>query len=521
MFKWNAKVHKSGNKVAVFNGSKLMKMVEASKETFEPAEAQKFAEKLLEELETRTSAQMRNPADQPSVVPPAEQQIYDLPAVAQQAQGKAPHMGPSAQPAAAPEVPEAIEEDDVKEEDDKPEDLGKSASIDKLAKENAELRHIASKLKKRLAQEIDERATERKARRGLAIAKQMVIEGKLEDSYDTIKNKVAEIVKLEDSEITRLEKKVAGEQEFDSIEDASKEARKQSRIARINRQAAAEAQEDGDEKEADSLDRLASEAEAKTAHIEQIIEEMKTAAACCEKKDPTEEAAASCEKKDPATEKTEEEAAKPVIEPEAAKKEEPAKKEQETPEKGEATEKGEGSGEEPGEAAEKETTTEEAEEDKLASMARKYRRIASSHRKLAEKAEAEGDVAAADKEDNLADEAEEKAEEIEKKLEKPEEKVAEKTETPAEEAKEEVTETPAEEAKEEKAEAEKPAEEAKEETEEEGKDASGNSPLKREGEVIDSFGIDKNASLVEQNDYAHDPEVELLSSIWRGAPKEE
>ena len=52
MYNWHAKVHKSGTKVAVFNGTKLVKLVESSKDTFEPIEAQKFAEDLEKKIRT-------------------------------------------------------------------------------------------------------------------------------------------------------------------------------------------------------------------------------------------------------------------------------------------------------------------------------------------------------------------------------------------------------------------------------------------------------------------------------------
>ena len=472
MFQWNAKVHKSGTKVAIFNGSKLVKSVESSKDTFEPAEAQKFAEELLKELNSKTSAQMTEPSQQPTIATEAEIQNSSLAAVAQQATGKgAGDVAPVVAPVVEEEDADAVVEEG---------EIGVASS---------KMKEVIANLKRKLSQERNDRLIERKARRGLAIAKQMVIEGNLEDSYDSIKAKVADIVKLEDSEIERLERKVAGEHEFESIEDAQKEVRRQARISRINRQAAAEAQEDLDVNEADSLDKLADLAEAKMAHVQSVIEEMKKAA----EEKPAEEAA----------EKPAEEAA-----------EKPAKEAAEKPAEKAPVVPAEKPAEEMADApvvpvVEKE----EKKEDKLASLAREYRSIAANHRKLAEKSETEGDVKTADIHDSMADQAEEKAEELEKKI------AVECCDAPV-----------ATDAKTEDDEDADPAEgvEAPELAEQASRQpgmtvtSSEHKPLKREGsEVIEEFGIDKNASLVEQNDYSTDPEVEVLSKMWRGAEKDE
>lgn len=100
--------------------------------------------------------------------------------------------------------PEELDEGAVEPENDD------NMDEDKFASETSGLKAVIANLKKKLAQERNDRQIERKARRGLAIAKQLVAENKLEDSYDAIKIKIAEIVKLEDSEIDRLERKVAG-----------------------------------------------------------------------------------------------------------------------------------------------------------------------------------------------------------------------------------------------------------------------------------------------------------------------
>lgn len=474
MSQWHAKVHKSGSKVAVFNGSKLVKVVEASDETFQPAEAQKFAENLVDELTERTSAQMSNGNEQPSVTTDTELHVDSLEAVNTQAQGKGADE--------ASVVAEAAVEEKAEEE----------VVVEEPAQVVAMKKTIAS-LQKKLATEKNERLLERKARRGLAIAKQMVIEGSLEDSYEAIKNKVAEITKLEESEIDRLERKVANESEYDSIEDAQKDLRRQARLARIHRQAAAEAQEDKDEEQADNLDSKADIAEAKAAYIQDVIEQMKKHAEEEVKEEIKPEEAAEVEEKP---------AEAPVTEEKVASEEE-VKEESKAEETPETEEK---STEAP--VTEEKTAS---EENPQMILAKSYRLIASTHRKNAEAAEVAGDIAKADAEDAKADEAEEKAEEIENKL------ASDSCETPSEEAKEEEKEDET---------AEDESEVCEEKTaskREPGKIASkpDYSALKREGNTIDEFGIDKNASLVEQNDYFNDPEVEILSKMWRSAPKDE
>jgi hypothetical protein len=533
MYSWNAKIHKSGSKVAIFNGNKLIKVVEASAETFEPAEAQKFAEKLLGELETRTAGQMTETSGPVTVETKAESHEADMSAVNSQATGKAPHMKGSEPAAPTTPVTEPVAEEEEKEEapvaapTDEEKNENEACDTNEKKANVESYKKIIASLKNKLAQEKNERTIERKARRGLAIAKDLVASGRLDDSYDSIRNKVAEIVKLEDSEIERLERKVAGEQEFDSVEDAVKEARRQSRIARMYRQAAAEAQEDGCETEADQSDKNADEAEAKEAHIKSVIAEMKEneeetkncnceeKEECCEKKAEAKEetpakdapAAAPVAEEKPAEVKEEK---KPVEEDKKAAAEE-TKSEEVKPTKVEPEEK-------------EEVDDEEGKKADLTTLARKYRRIASQHRKLAAEAEEQGNIEDADKQDKLADDAEENAENIENKMNK-EKKAEAKEEVPV---KDEAAEKEVEEEKKVAAEEVKPEEvKPTEEKDEKAKEPEGAAKvsiataLKREGEeVSDSFGIDKNACLVEQNEYSSDPEVDLLSNIWHGAPKD-
>lgn len=497
---WHAKVHKSGSKVAIFNGGKLMKVVNASEDTFQPAEAQKFAEELITELKSRTSSQMETPASQPAVTTDSELQSASMAVSTSQAQGKGAGETPAAPVAAAVPQPEKTVEVATAAETENVEG--------KVASENSKLRSIIASLKNKLSSERSERILERKARRGLAIAKQLVVEGSLENSYDAIKGKIAQIVKLEDCEIDRLERKTAGECEFDSIESAQKELRRQDRVARINRTAAAEAQEDDDIDEAEKLDQKADEAEAKVAHIASVIEEMKKTA--------SEECSTEGEPKDdegPAKE-----------EPKAAS-EEPAKEDSECKTAAEESKTAEEPAKEEPKAAAEEPAKEEpkaasAGNTTLAELARSYRIIASNHRKLAEKAEADGDIELADKQDALGDAAEEQAEEIEKKFaaEEPAKEEPVAAEEPAKEEPKAASESST---------AETPEMKAKKEAarKEPGKTvtSSEHNPLTREGEAVEdnSFGIDKNASLVEQNDYSNDPDVEALSQMWRSVEREE
>ena len=67
---------------------------------------------------------------------------------------------------------------------------------------------------------------------------------------------------------------------------------------------------------------------------------------------------------------------------------------------------------------------------------------------------------------------------------------------------------------------EKEEEEMKDDNKKSNKKAS--KELQRDGEIIDGFGFDKNATLVdEKNSYSGSPEVDELSEMWRGAPKDD
>jgi len=463
-FQWKAKIHKSGSKVRIYDGDKFIREVTASSETFEPAEAKTFASELLTELEKK-SAQMTDTSASPDVT--TEKELHEI---------------------SKDEVMQNATGDDLSTDVELQDDVLDETKL-------ASLKKTIIKLQSKLINERKERVIERKARRGLAIAKQLVASGDLKNDFTTIRTKVAEIVNMESSEIDRLERKTAGEKEFETPTEALKEARRLKRIARVNRVAAEDAQQDGDEEMADQLDNKAEIAETKAASYEKLAEEMI-------EEDVKEEKQVEEVKE----EKVEEE--KQVEEIKEEVKEEKQVEEVKEEVKEEKVE-------------EKQETTDDAEMDIMMMAAKKYHRIASKYRKAAEEAEAKGDELEADKQDELADIAEEKALDFEAKCSS--QKVA------TEEVKEEVIEEKQdEEVKEEKVEEEKQDDEVIEEeteekqddeiAEEEPKTAKKKTPpvLKRanDGKMIDGFGFDKSAS-VEENTFANDPEVSKLESIWR------
>ena len=476
MFNFNAKVHKSGSKIRIYDGDKFLREINASAKTFQPAEAKEFAEELVAELE-KESQQMVDPAAQPTVVNQQQKQDVSLSEVSQNATGNV-------------DVEELEELLDVEEEEKQ--EVDKDVE-NKVASYKAKI----IKLQSLLINERKERTIERKARRGLAIAKQMVANGVLENNFETIRNKIAEIVEMETPEIDRLEKKTSGEKEFETPTEAFKEARRLKRIARLNRVAAEDAQEEGDEEMADELDQKADIAEQKAASYEKIGQEMIE-----EKQEETEKVEEKVEEKQEETEKVEE-------------KVEEKQEEVTTEEKQEVV-----------------TTTEEKQEiDEddtemdimmMASLAKKYRRIASKHRKLAEEAEAKGEELEADNQDELANLAEEKAEDLESKCSSKKtssEEVKDEVEEKQEETTEEVVEEKQEETEvvdeEKQEETTEEVEEKQEETETEEKTEKKASKLtiKRSEEVIDGFGSLKTAS-VEKNVYSNDPEVSSLETLW-------
>jgi len=217
---WSARVNKTGTKIQLLKDGSVSKVIEASEDTFAPFEAQKFAEETIENL-NKTAKQMTDPGAQPAVDTKGEQQQKSLDAAKAQATGKAVKDASSKQ-------------------------ISKEA-FDKIENENKNLKQRIAKVEK-------EASIERKARRGLTIAKALVEQEKLANDENTIKNKVMQITAMSNDEIGLLERKVANEPLYDSIEEASKAGRRYARMARLHRQAAEDAQAGGDDAIADVED---------------------------------------------------------------------------------------------------------------------------------------------------------------------------------------------------------------------------------------------------------------------------
>jgi len=219
---WSARVHKTGSKIQLLKNGNVSKTIEAGDETFAPYEAQKFAEDLVGKMNDKVAKQMTDPGAQPSVATEGETQNESLKAVNQQATGKAVKDAASSE-------------------------IAKTAYEEKLETEN-------KSLKKKIAKVEKEAHIERKARRGVAIAKALVEQKKLANDEDAIKDTVMKITAMSNDEINLLERKANNKPLYDSVEDAEKASRRYARMARLHRQAAEDAQIGGDEKIADDED---------------------------------------------------------------------------------------------------------------------------------------------------------------------------------------------------------------------------------------------------------------------------
>ncbi|MFA5733334.1 MAG: hypothetical protein WC934_15215, partial [Acidithiobacillus sp.] len=143
------------------------------------------------------------------------------------------------EPSEEPVVTTEQEEKEIIEEDVEMADpIGTNASSAILQNRYATLQKKYASMQKRYAIEI-------KARRGLAIVNEMIRRGSLSKklSQTAIIKHVAEIAKLSNEEITRLERKVAGQSEFKNVAEAKKVARSYRRKAKIAAQKALEAEE--------------------------------------------------------------------------------------------------------------------------------------------------------------------------------------------------------------------------------------------------------------------------------------
>jgi len=229
---WSARVNKTGSKVQLLKNGNVSKTIEASDESFSPAEAQKFAEDLVKKMNEKVAKQMTDPGAQPDVATKGEQQNESLSAVNQQATGKAVN-----------------------------------ASENGISKEAFEASENENKLLKRKVAKLEKEAhIERKARRGLQIAKALVEQNKLANDESVIKDKVIEITAMSNDEITLLERKASNQPLYDSVEDANKAARRYARMSRLHKQAAEDAQISGDDNLADTED-------LRSAHYESLSKE--------------------------------------------------------------------------------------------------------------------------------------------------------------------------------------------------------------------------------------------------------
>jgi len=507
MHNWRAKINKSATKIQILDGDSVLRTIEASDDTFAPYEAREFATEIVEKLKDKSAAQMEDSEEEPSVDDINETHDKVKKEITDEATG------------------ESVE--------------GEKVNVAALQEENA-------RLKTALNEERMKFAKERKARRGLAIAKELVASGNLENTEEAIRNKIAEVTTMEDKEITRLERKVAGESEFETVDEAKREARRYRRIARIAKTYAEEAQEDGNEKKADYHDAEAVIAEEKATACEKAAMDMQEME---EKMDNLEETMDDMEEKmEKVEEKMEEENGEEYeekVEDLSNLSDEEIEKKLETPAADEANDEAMGvapDGEEKQEdndddgepedlsdeddddgepedlsddAAKMEDMEEKIEdmeekmedmeekmsemEEKMA-MVRSYKRLASAHRKEATKHEAAGNHEAADKADAEADELLAKAAEIEDYLEQA---GYVKDDSEMKEAKE--------------------GEECQAEEEVEEKMLPGVHYKKKSTEEasrgdlgsIEGFGFDKSATLQEASS---DPEVDTLSKMWsRGA----
>ncbi|MDO8640914.1 MAG: hypothetical protein Q7R33_05170 [Nitrosarchaeum sp.] len=407
---WSARVHQSGDRIQLLKNGSVTKIIRTGSDTFKPIEAKAFAENLISTLNAKYAKQMKNPDDQPSVASKGEQHQKSL---------------------------------DVAEKDAKG-----------IAVKDAEVRL----LKKKIATMEKEAAVERKARRGLAIVKQLVTQNKVANDESVIKGEVMKIVAMSNDEINMLEKKVAGTALYDTTVDAEKAARRYARLSRLHRQAAEDAQLAGDEELADDEDtkaeRYASIAKdasneaaklysqfnnkvdsitsddavnqadkdakgvdvngKKTAAADEVSDEMIDSTDENEliddvdDDDMNKDAAAAIYHKIAADHRKKAEELKVSGDEEQCKVEEEIAKE----------------ADELADSIEDDIDdAEETDEDFSKEAATIYRKIAADHRKKADDYEAEGKSDQADKEDEVADEAEKMAESIEASA-----KVAETTE---------------------------------------------------------------------------------------------
>lgn len=390
---WSAKVHTSGTKIQLLKNGSMIKVIKANDDTFVPENAQDFAKNLVASLNSKVAKQMVNPDGKVTVETKAEEQADALKAVEQDAKGISPKQAAS------------------------------------LIEENKSLKRKVAKMEK-------DAATERKARRGLAIAKQLVEQKKIANSEQAIKDQVMKIVAMSNEEIGMLEKKVAGIPLYNSADEASLASLRYARMARLHRQAAEDAQLAGDETLADNedmkaahYDNLSKEASSFTAATNDAIEQVKDEAKgvdaqgkkASEELDEDEAAFEANEFDDDDddslidSEDFEVQAAaaiyKKIASDHRAKAEElrAAGKTAEADEEDEIADESE----QLATCVASEEIEEEDDTEIVKQAASIYRKIASEHRAKADELEAAGKTAEADIEDEIADEAEQLAATVE------------------------------------------------------------------------------------------------------------
>ncbi len=617
MLNWKAKVHTAGSKVAIFQNDKLIKVINAAEETFKPAEATKFAQELLEELEYRYACDIdtsdiveksidteakKKVEDEDSEGAATDEDMLetllvepkgqDLPASTEKCEDTEdmaepkedmaePKMEyddddddePEELPAEDEEVVKVEEEDeDLAELSEEPSPLPDVVELEAANKKVETLKRLATNFKGLLEKERSERDIERRARRGLAIAKQMVANGDLDDDYNVVRAKVAEIVDLDEKDIEITERKTAGISEFDTDKEAAHEARRQRRLARITTIASEDAQHEGDVEEADRLDVVASLHAEKAEKYEKLAAKMKEDGSKKEDKESAKE------------DKKEKEAAKPEGDIPTGQPKDVGYEDSGTADLEKKIVEPQGKDLPAGVKG-------GSKEEKTAKIAELRAKIADV-RLSAEASEAIGDPKTADEYDTQADEfeqeadlleaefekeyaepkdeeeaaAEEKPEEEAAAEEKPEEEAAaeekpededaaetgeedekamegveffppENVELPTEptmtEASKKAKKDKDEKAKEEKEKKEKKkqdkedkeekeveeAKEKKEKKEQDKKDKEEKEKKeKKDASMIEGFGFDKAASVVDQNDYSNDSEMNSLEKIWHGKP---
>ena len=212
---WSARVHKSGSQVQLIKNGSVAKVIKAGDDTFKATaeDAQKYATRLIETLNAgaKVAKQMTDGDAKPTVATPAE--VHDT------------------------QVSES--EKDAKGTDA----LGKKASD--VIRENTILRKKIAKLEK-------ESTIERKARRGLAIVKELVAQNKVANNEESVRTELMKITAMSNDEIVLLERKVASLPLYESKDEAARESRRYARLARLHTASADDAQLVGDIKTADA-----------------------------------------------------------------------------------------------------------------------------------------------------------------------------------------------------------------------------------------------------------------------------